>query len=355
MTAILPQGLINATAAIEQYSFDDSDVYVTNSDVLRRLWKGLSSSCRRFLNWLTGASVYAVQSDVTLDHPSTRSRNLFWRVWSSPKLTRSITSGRLTSLWQRCSQDFELTPIGDQLTWFRGPTDQVCVHTASLNTKSANRRYQDFPAPRQVRNRSSSLSPTSGAGPNLETSPRAGQNIGPSLQDFRFPPTTGEVYGSRHHPSTEHPVEPRQQQLDDTSESASHDTSESSLRHSLTRSTNGGRARLPVLANAGKARTRPQIPRRKSSSQKSPLTPNAPKLFKGSHEASGRGSNSHESSNARIERRTTQNPPPGLVKAPCKSIQEACVSHLIVCRSYYQWINLCLAVGIFMAKCRFDR
>lgn len=43
MTAILPQGLIDATTTLDQYAYDDSDIYVTNSDVLRKFWKGTSS------------------------------------------------------------------------------------------------------------------------------------------------------------------------------------------------------------------------------------------------------------------------------------------------------------------------
>ncbi len=41
MTALLPQGLVNATVRLGQPSLDDSDASVTNSEVLRKFWKGL--------------------------------------------------------------------------------------------------------------------------------------------------------------------------------------------------------------------------------------------------------------------------------------------------------------------------
>lgn len=42
MTAILPQGLINATATVEQEdALNDLELNLTNSEVLRKFWKGL--------------------------------------------------------------------------------------------------------------------------------------------------------------------------------------------------------------------------------------------------------------------------------------------------------------------------
>jgi hypothetical protein len=69
--------------------------------------------------------VYAIQSDATQDNAAVRSRNLFWRIWSSPTLTRSITPPRLTRLWQQCSQEFDLTPIGGIPALPRSPVLQV--------------------------------------------------------------------------------------------------------------------------------------------------------------------------------------------------------------------------------------
>ncbi|KAI1612039.1 hypothetical protein EDD36DRAFT_272457 [Exophiala viscosa] len=91
MTATLPGGLINPTA-IDQHDFDDSDI--SNADAIRSFWK-----------------VYAITSDASQDNASTRSRNLFWRIWSSPKLAETMTGTRLIRLWGRCSDDMDLTPI----------------------------------------------------------------------------------------------------------------------------------------------------------------------------------------------------------------------------------------------------
>ena len=40
MTAILPQGLINATSPAEQILSDDTELDVSNSEILRKFWKG---------------------------------------------------------------------------------------------------------------------------------------------------------------------------------------------------------------------------------------------------------------------------------------------------------------------------
>lgn len=64
---------------------------------------------------MTVATVYAIQSDASHDNASVRARNLFWRVWSCPRLAHSISSTTLMTLLRRVGQDFELDPIGDTI------------------------------------------------------------------------------------------------------------------------------------------------------------------------------------------------------------------------------------------------
>lgn len=60
-------------------------------------------------------AVYAIQSDASHDSASVRARNLFWRVWTCPKLARSISSATLMRLLRRTGREFELDPIGDTI------------------------------------------------------------------------------------------------------------------------------------------------------------------------------------------------------------------------------------------------
>ncbi|OAG36617.1 hypothetical protein AYO21_09177 [Fonsecaea monophora] len=221
MTAVLPQGLINANPNVQQYALDDFHVDFTNAEVLSKFWK-----------------VYAIQSEATQDNTSARLRNLFWRVWSSPTLTKSMTSARLMRLWSLCTQDVDLTPIED-----------------GTNT----RRVPEL------------ITQTTGA------TPRTRPNVAPTLQDFRFPSVAANTGDEERQPSSGQPNGRGRMQSEDASGSGSHATSESSTRPTLSRTTSGGRQRPPVLATAGKSRARPQIPRRKSSSQKSPGGPSGPK------------------------------------------------------------------------------
>ncbi|KIX09459.1 uncharacterized protein Z518_00539 [Rhinocladiella mackenziei CBS 650.93] len=299
MTAILPQGLINTTTTVERYAFDDSDIHLTNGEFLRRFWKGLVELVpfgRHLRMADSNGSVYAIQSDATRDHASTRARNLFWRVWSSPSLTQSMTTVRLVRLWQRCSHDLDLTPIGD--------------HHPNLS-------HAAFPQPslatRQARNRSSSVSPASGIPPTSDSSPRTGQNVVPSLQDFRLPPAPDETPGARL-PRRSTPS--GREQSDNNSRSPSHTPSESSSRPSLSRTASGGPARLPVSATSGKSRTRPQIPRRKSSTQRSPVAPNAPKSPRGHSGTSRSGSASRDTGDTGTGRLNPHDLPPGLPNLP---------------------------------------
>ncbi len=112
MTAILPQGLINATVTVQQrYPFDDSGVHITNAEVLHRFWRGGFSLTPAVPAMPNGSPVFALQSDLTEDNGATRSRNLFWRVWSSPALTDSMTSARLMRLWHQFNRDVTVPPI----------------------------------------------------------------------------------------------------------------------------------------------------------------------------------------------------------------------------------------------------
>ncbi|KIW27590.1 uncharacterized protein PV07_07319 [Cladophialophora immunda] len=279
MTAVLPQGLINANPNVQQYALDDSHVDITNAEVLSKFWK-----------------VYAIQSDATQDSNSTRLRNLFWRVWSSPVLTQSMTSARLMRLWTQCTQDFDLTPIEDSV---RLP------HRLITQDLSTSNQTPTTPSP---------LSPTSEFRQTSD-SPRSRPSIAPTLQDFRFPSVTADPADNHPHGSLVQPGGHGRKQSEDTSGSTSHATSESSARPTLSRTTSGGRQRMPVLATAGKSRTRPQIPRRKSSSQKSPGGPNAPKSPR-AHPGPAATDVAMQDAGGLVGRLAARGPPPGLPIAP---------------------------------------
>lgn len=82
--------------------------------------------------------VYAIQSDMAHSSASIRCRNLFWRVWSSPGLSQSMTSARLISLWHRCNQDFDFTLVADHANLSRRFTAQP-PSTASRNSLLGSR------------------------------------------------------------------------------------------------------------------------------------------------------------------------------------------------------------------------
>ncbi|KAH0846163.1 hypothetical protein FOPE_11579 [Fonsecaea pedrosoi] len=262
MTAVLPQGLINANPNVQQYALDDFHVDFTNAEVLSKFWK-----------------VYAIQSEATQDNTSARLRNLFWRVWSSPTLTKSMTSARLMRLWSLCTQDVDLTPIEDGTNTRRVPEliTQVHVILTSHGNILADRNVEGLSASSQSPNTTSPLSPTSDIRQTTGATPRTRPNVAPTLQDFRFPSVAANTGDEERQPSSGQPNGRGRMQSEDASGSGSHATSESSTRPTLSRTTSGGRQRPPVLATAGKSRARPQIPRRKSSSQKSPGGPSGPK------------------------------------------------------------------------------
>ncbi|EXJ66111.1 uncharacterized protein A1O5_10726 [Cladophialophora psammophila CBS 110553] len=280
MTAVLPQGLINANPNVQQHALDDSDLDLTNAEVLSKFWK-----------------VYAIQSEATQDTSSTRLRNLFWRVWSSPILTQSMTSARLVHLWAQCNGDLDLTPIEDSI--------------------SRPRRLvsQDFSTPNQASNTPSPLSPASEIHQTSGSTPRTRPNVAPTLQNFKFPSVTTDRGDGDSYPSLMQAGGHGRKQSEDTSGSTSHATSESSSRPTLSRTTSGGRQRLPVLATAGKSRTRPQIPRRKSSSQKSPGGPSVPKSLRGQQETAVADATTQDPG-AVVGRLAARGPPPGLPMVP---------------------------------------
>ncbi|KAJ9611484.1 hypothetical protein H2200_004668 [Cladophialophora chaetospira] len=274
MTAVLPRGLINANLDVQQYALNDPDTNFSNAEAVRRFWR-----------------VYAVQSEFTRDGAATRSRNLFWRIWSSPKLTDSITPPRLTRLWQRCSHQFDWTPIAG-LPALLPPTGS-----------------QDPPTPRQARNRSASLSPSTEVRPGPTSSPRGGQNVSSTLQGFAWSEVNPQARGHAPRLPFRPVVDLSGQRSDSTSGSTSQTTSDSSSRPTLSRTASGGRQRQPVVAHAGKARARPSIPRRKSSSQKPAGAPSQPKSPRGQSQPS---KNESSEAIARAERLAAIGPPPGL-------------------------------------------
>lgn len=143
-----------------------------------------------------------------------------------------------------------------------------------------------------------------------------------SLQDFRFPLAgpSEEQQPQQQQQTRQSSTQPSApgQQFDDTSGSTSNTTSESSSRPSLTRSASNGRPRLPVLATVGKSRTKPHLPRRKSSTPKSPSIVNPPKSPKESLEKSGTSQAAQETSSVSLVRPTIGEPSSGLIKTTCK-------------------------------------
>ncbi|EXJ62363.1 hypothetical protein A1O7_02797 [Cladophialophora yegresii CBS 114405] len=303
MTAVLPQGLINANLDVQQYVLDDSNAAFTNSEALRKFWR-----------------VYAIQSNATQDDGAVRSRNLFWRIWSSRTLTQSITPPRLTRLWQRCSQEFDLTAIGG-IPALRGPPTRQVGPTNGLvwSFQLMMMITQGPSAAWQSRNQLASLSPSSEVRPMHDSSPRGGQNVGMTLQDFRWSATDQTARGDVPRQPFRPSVEARGQRLDSSSGSTSQTTSESSSRPTLSRTASGGRQRLPVLANSGKARARPSVPRRKSSTQKSGGGSNQPKSVRQPTASSTAEALAPPGPSARVGRLPGGDPPPGLPLPPATS------------------------------------
>lgn len=228
-------------------------------------------------------------------------------------MTQVMSSARLMRLWQRCSQDFNMTPIGDNLILPPVSGLQVRCFRVLRQELQLTLVVQDLPAWRQIRNRSSSLSPSSEIRPTADPSPRGGEK---ALQNFKWPPAGPQFRGERPSIHLRGAGESDQQRLDSTSGSTSQTTSESSSRPTLSRTISGGRQRQSVLTTAGKTRTRPQMSRRKSSSQKSggPSQPKSPRLPP---------NNSPPARNAlevfdTMDRLAAKGPPPGL-PVPSKS------------------------------------
>ena len=113
MAAILPQGLIHPPPD-DQLVLDTAS-HADNQDILRRFWRGGYICSGATSSALTHSIVYSIQSHASHDDSSSRASNLFWRVWSSPTLSRSMPSTTLTRLLHHCGQAFELTPIADSL------------------------------------------------------------------------------------------------------------------------------------------------------------------------------------------------------------------------------------------------
>ncbi|KAK5052092.1 hypothetical protein LTR84_002896 [Exophiala bonariae] len=275
MTATLPQGLISP-APNDQISFGQDSTDLDNQEILRRFWR-----------------VYAIQSDATRDNASVRARNLFWRVWSCPRLAKSISSTTLMRLLHRASQDFELDSIGDTI------------------------QLPPLPSQLESRNSPEFLPQTS----LLASDSSAIRDPRSSLQTFRFPLSSDSKEQRIQQQRRQLPTPPSASghQSENTSGSTSNTTSESGSRPSLTRSASSGRPRLPVLAAAGKSRTRPLLPRRKSSTPKSPNISNPPKSPKASFEKSGASQMIQAGPTASLVQTGPGEPTSGLLKTPSTS------------------------------------
>jgi hypothetical protein len=142
-----------------------------------------------------------------------------------------------------------------------------------------------------------------------ESSPRHGQAVDTTLQDFKWAATGQQPCDEAPRLPQRQKAEAGGQRVDSSSGSTSQTTSESSARPGLNRTASGGRQRSGVLATTGKARTRPLLGRRKSSSQKSAGASTQPKSPRAQGEASITES---PTGMARKERLAAIGPPPGL-------------------------------------------
>ncbi len=145
--------------------------------------------------------------------------------------------------------------------------------------------------------------------PSAETSLPTDRNIPQGLEGF--PSLTQETREVQYTLPTLRASGPGQQS-ERTSGSTSNTTSGSSSRPVLSRTTSGGRSRIPVVATAGRARTRPQLGRRKSSSHRTSTAPNAPRSPLAPQDTPRRDLASQNVTTPSESRASTRRPPPGL-------------------------------------------
>lgn len=311
MTAILPRGLINTIPAVEQDAFGAVDSVADNADALHHFWRCWCTPIFKtaLVQLLIQSLDFAVQSDLSGDPTCTRSRNLFWRVWSDPELAHNMTVPRLMRLWRRCDEQFDLSPIGHINVSSRV---QSQVSLGSKHKCAMLRWIQATSIPMQE-----SKSCTVGSSESI--SPRSHPTDPHYLEGF--PPLCQEPPGRRLvYDASNELIHVPEQRTTWTTASASNTASASSSRPTLSRTTSGSRSRIPIVATAGRTRTRPQLGRRKSSSSRAISTvPNAPKSPRIPTEPSGRlsapASNSHAAGRA-----NTRGPPPGLPNPPGKFV-----------------------------------
>lgn len=216
-----------------------------------------------------------------------------------------MTIPRLMRLWRRCDDQFDLSPIG-----------RINVPSMVQSPVSAGIQY-NFDMLRCIQTASN---PTQDETSYIARSPESpsprSQPIEP--QDLEgFPPLCQEPPGRRlQYDSSNELIAVRGQRTARTSASASNAASGSSSRPTLSRTTSGSRSRIPIVATAGRTRTRPQLSRRKSSSSRATSTiPYAPKSPRTPPEPFGRPSASASSGHA-AGRTSTRGPPPGLPNPP---------------------------------------
>ena len=169
---------------------------------------------------------------------------------------------------------------------------------------------QNVSTPRQSRTRSASLSPSAEVRPTADSSPRHGQDVSSTVQDFRWIGIGQPQRGESSRLALRSAAEASGQRSDSTSGSTSQTNSEASSKPGLSRTVSGGRQRLPVVATAGKARTRPSVTRRKSSLQKSGSSVSQPKSPRAADNDTEIPNFPEE--RARAARLAVRGPPPGL-------------------------------------------
>lgn len=103
---------------------------------------------------LTRGLVHSAQSRVSRDPVDIRCRQLFWRVWSSRRLSVHLSQDVILQLWMRCQRTYDLSPFTLQIT----------------NSASSDYRCKDESPPGRQERPSSAGSQTSDAADSISPS-----------------------------------------------------------------------------------------------------------------------------------------------------------------------------------------
>jgi hypothetical protein len=189
--------------------------------------------------------VHTVRHRVSRHISDERSQNLFWRTWSNPRLSQSISTSVLTALWDRCRGELDLSSFQLVLKASQSPTKTTIVRSIPSDEPSGRscRRH----SPTQNKCQEDAHSMTS----NVDISPTS--IVTETSQHISNQSTSLHAQ----HPDVLSPTE----ELQDGSWSARPRTQRSLSSRSLaSRAVTGVRERAST-----KGRARPSLGRRKSS------------------------------------------------------------------------------------------